>query len=113
MARYENEMTVEVLTRTDINRLYYAAVEAKILWKSRRQSVEAGTTDTWTVEECNDMIYLYRDLEEKMYWMDTTNMINNGLSRELWWNEEKAQNDETLDYYYGKRQDGVTRSVSL
>jgi len=113
MSRYEECIDVSSLTRTDVNRLHYAAVEAKILWKARRQEVEAGTTDKWTVEECNDMIYLYRDLEEKMYWMDSTNQLNNDISRQVWWAEEAAQNDETLNYYYNKRQDGVVRSISL
>ena len=109
MSRYDEWSDVSSLTRVDINRLYYAAVEAKILWQKRRQEVQLGNNDVYTVEECSDMIYLYRDLADKMYWMDESNKEMSPLSREVFWNEEKTQNDVTLDYYYSRRQDGLTR----
>jgi hypothetical protein len=57
----------------DFYNLYYAARDAQILWKKRRQHAEGkininaeGGSD-WTVDECNDMIKQHAATERWIY----------------------------------------------
>ena len=61
--------------------LYYAAREAQILWKKRRQQAQGkidmkvdGAGWDWSVEECNEMVDKYAKVE-RWLWKQLPDMV--------------------------------------